>query len=239
MESSKNEQESNEDEDECEEYEECEEEIEERERSEDNTNLFLNDLNFQFQYLMPNFNNNPSVIGGVLIGQQNTFSDNNSNTIYFLTEQFMNQRGWNLFDKDGNLIRSFTSLELFKHLTENILAYNIQLNNFVILNNIENTRYLGGELYLSIMNIIPLVLRKQQNEINQFLLLQMNNNGGTNLLNNNGNNFNTNNFNNNYFNQNNLNNNNMFNNNINNINNSNINNYNLNNNNEVNNNMNN
>ena len=234
MESNNNEQVSNDEE------EECEEETEEREIE----ILVHNDLNIQSysQNLMSNSNDNCSVVGGVSKDQQNTSLDNNSNTIYFLIEQFMNQRGWNLFDKDGNLIKSFTSLELFKHLTENILANNIQLNNFFILNNIiKDNRYLGGELYLSLMNIIPLILRKQQYEFNLSLLLQMNNNGGTNLLNNNGINFNPNNFNNNYFNQYNSNNNNMFNNmfnnNINNFNNSNINNYNLNNFNDSNNNM--
>ena len=238
--SSSNEQEENENKDEEEEYEE---ETEEKEDYENVSNSVVNNyFNFLSFNQLPNSNDNFSVFGGATNGQQNTSLDNNYNMIYFLTEQFMNDSGWNLFNKEGNLIKNFTSLELFKYLTENILANNIQLNDFFILNNKIDIRFLGGELYLLLIDIIPLVLKSRQqqylNEFNIFFSLQMINNGGTNLLNNNGYNFNINNSNNN-LNNNMLNNisNNISNNNINNINNSNINNYNMNNFNYDNNNM--
>ena len=64
----------------------------------------------------------------------NNFFDNNSLIMQSLTSHFMDNRGWTLYDKDGQFINCFTSLEIFQYLTYNIIGNNINIKIFKILN---------------------------------------------------------------------------------------------------------
>ena len=81
-------------------------------------------------------------------------------------------------DKYGNKINDFNSLELFDYLTEKV-SENIDLDNYKILaQNTENC-YKGGNLFLSLFDMLSLVLLQKKEEYNKQiinLLLQINNN---------------------------------------------------------------
>jgi len=141
--------------------------------------------------------NNPTQLlsGGGLNNQQNTSFDNMSTLIY-LTNLYMDNKGWKLLNEHGYLVNIFTSLGIFEYLTNNILGNNIQLKKiFITVDNIDKI-FMGDEFYLSLMNIIPLVLSKRQDELNS-ISFQINyfgliNQGNNNFVNNNFNNSNNN-----------------------------------------------
>ena len=164
-----------------------------------------NSANFngsQFSQLLLNnlspSQNNPTQLlsGGGLNNQQNTSFDNMSTLIY-LTNLHMDNKGWKLLNEHGYLVNIFTSLGIFEYLTNNILGNNIQLKKiFITVDNIDKI-FMGDEFYLSLMNIIPLVLSKRQEELNS-ISFQINyfgliNQGNNNFVNNNFNNSNNNN----------------------------------------------
>jgi hypothetical protein len=128
------------------------------------------------------FNNNNSQKGN-----RNEFNNNNINNlnnsinnqiIYFLANQFLEIEGWTLFDKYGNKINDFNSLELLAYLTEKVIE-NIDLDNYKILAQDTENYYKGGSLFLSLFNILSLVLSKKKDDFNKQIiniLLQLNNN---------------------------------------------------------------
>jgi hypothetical protein len=128
------------------------------------------------------FNNNNSQKGN-----RNEFNNNNINNlnnsinnqiIYFLANQFLEIEGWTLFDKYGYKINDFNSLELLAYLTEKVIE-NIDLDNYKILAQDTENYYKGGSLFLSLFNILSLVLSKKKDDFNKQIiniLLQLNNN---------------------------------------------------------------
>ena len=66
------------------------------------------------------FNNNNSQIGN-----RNEFNNSlnsiNNQIIYLLANQFLEIKGWALFDKYGNKINDFNSIELLTYLTEKVV----------------------------------------------------------------------------------------------------------------------
>jgi hypothetical protein len=128
------------------------------------------------------FNNNNSQKGN-----RNEINNNNINNlnnsinnqiIYFLANQFLEIEGWTLFDKYGNKINDFNSLELLAYLTEKVIE-NIDLDNYKILAQDTENYYKGGSLFLSLFNILSLVLSKKKDDFNKQIiniLLQLNNN---------------------------------------------------------------
>ena len=128
------------------------------------------------------FNNNNSQKGN-----RNEFNNNNINNlnnsinnqiIYFLANQFLEIEGWTLFDKYGNKINDFNSLELLAYLTKKVIE-NIDLDNYKILAQDTENYYKGGSLFLSLFNILSLVLSKKKDDFNKQIiniLLQLNNN---------------------------------------------------------------
>ena len=144
--------------------------------------------NSSFEFQNPNnnilnlnniFNNNNSQIG-----YRNEFHNNinnysiNNQIIYFLANQFLEIKGWTLLDKYGNKINDFNSLELLTYLTEKV-SENIDLDNYKILAQDTENYYKGGNLFLSLFDMLSLVLLQKKEEYNKQiinLLLQINNN---------------------------------------------------------------
>jgi hypothetical protein len=146
--------------------------------------------NSSFEFQNPNnnilnlnniFNNNNSQIG-----YRNEFNNNinnlnnsiNNQIIYFLANQFLEIKGWILLDKYGNKINDFNSLELLDYLTEKV-SENIDLDNYKILAQDTENYYKGGNLFLSLFDMLSLVLLQKKEEYNKQiinLLLQINNN---------------------------------------------------------------
>ena len=145
--------------------------------------------NSSFEFQNPNnnilnlnniFNNNNSQIG-----YRNEFNNNinninniNNQIIYFLANHFLEIKGWTLLDKYGNKINDFNSLELFDYLTEKV-SENIDLDNYKILAQDTENYYKGGNLFLSLFDMLSLVLFQKKEEYNKQiinLLLQINNN---------------------------------------------------------------
>ena len=127
------------------------------------------------------FNNNNSQIG-----YRNEFNNNinnfnnsiNNQIIYFLANQFLEIKGWTLLDIYGNKINDFNSLELLDYLTEKV-SENIDLDNYKILVQGTENYYKGGNLFLSLFDMLSLVLLQKKEEYNKQiinLLLQINNN---------------------------------------------------------------
>ena len=179
--------------------------------SEKDQHLVNNDINLQlFQNIMLNqqsnnqFNqiniNNNNMLG-ILGKYQNilnnyNFVNNNVNSINLNNPQnqlllqstydYMHNKGWIVFNKVGNQVNDFTSLELFKFLTENILSNNIKLDDYII--SVNNMKFSGGLIYMSLLNILPVVFdfmeqQIKQDEINKRIL--GNNNFNNNVVGNN------------------------------------------------------
>ena len=118
------------------------------------------------------FNNNNSQIGN-----RNEFNINNQ-IIYLLANQYLESKGWTLLDKNGNKINDFNSFELLTYLTEKV-SENIDLDNYIIRVQYTGNNYNGRNLYLSLFDMLSLVLLQKKEEYNKQivnLLLQMNNN---------------------------------------------------------------
>ena len=102
----------------------------------------------------------------------------NNQIIYFLTNQFLEIKGWALLDQYENKINDFNSLELLTYLTEKV-SENIDLDNYKILAQDTENYYKGGNLFLSLFDMLSLVLFQKKEEYNKQiinLLLQINNN---------------------------------------------------------------
>ena len=102
----------------------------------------------------------------------------NNQIIYFLANHFLEIKGWTLLDKNGYKINDFNSLELFSYLT-NKISENIDLDNYKILAQDTENYYKGGNLFLSLFDMLYLVIKKKKEEYNKQiinLLLQINNN---------------------------------------------------------------
>ena len=69
------------------------------------------------------------------------------NGIYLLANQFLEIKGWALFDKYGNKINDFNSIELLTYLTEKVVE-NICLDNYKILAQDTENYYKGGNLFI-------------------------------------------------------------------------------------------
>ena len=107
------------------------------------------------------FNNNNSQIGN-----RNEFNNNNINNLN------------NSINNQINKINDFNSLELLAYLTEKVIE-NIDLDNYKILAQDTENYYKGGSLFLSLFNILSLVLSKKKDDFNKQIiniLLQLNNN---------------------------------------------------------------
>ena len=108
----------------------------------------------------------------------NNIFNNNNQIIYFLANQFLEIKGWTLLDKYGIKINDFNSLELLDYLTEKV-SENIDLDNYKILAQDTENYYKGGNLFLSLFDMLSLVLFQKKEEYNKQiinLLLQINNN---------------------------------------------------------------
>ena len=78
--------------------------------------------------------------------------------LYNLVSEYMSEKGWRIFDKDGNVKKSkCDSFELFSYLT-NILKNNLYLNECIIIDNknINGKFFQGGKLYVT--NQMPRML---------------------------------------------------------------------------------
>jgi hypothetical protein len=186
MENSKNIGENNNEETKKEKYSDKEQIESKKDDQEDSTRKSYPSFEFQNPNNILNlnniFNNNNSQKGN-----RNEFNNNNINNlnnsinnqiIYFLANQFLEIEGWTLFDKYGNKINDFNSLELLAYLTEKVIE-NIDLDNYKILAQDTENYYKGGSLFLSLFNILSLVLSKKKDDFNKQIiniLLQLNNN---------------------------------------------------------------
>jgi len=151
-------------------------------------NLINNNLNFNNIFNNSNpqlgnrndFNNNLNNINNInSINNINFFKNNiNSQIILFLANQFLEFKGWSLFDKFGNKINDFNSFELFDYLIENILGNNIDLDNYKILAQGTENYYKGGNLILSLFDILPQILSKKKDEFNNQIISSLYNNFG-------------------------------------------------------------
>ena len=156
---------------------------------------------------MLNNNNNNNVFG--FNNNMNNFNiplQNNIypiNNIFFqLALAFVDDKGWTVYNKDGNIVNNFNSFELYKFLIENIVANNIKLDDYIIGNQKSDQKFHGGLLYVYLTNTLEYVyqyigeqyLRKQMELKSQITVANnLNNNLGTgNLFPNNNNNFNLN-----------------------------------------------
>ena len=151
-----------------EEYEDEEEENEEYNSKPINTmTTEENTVNFGKQ-LIDNIAISNSLDSGYVIGsgfnleQNNNPNFNNSENIIKLIFNFMSIKGWSLFNKNGEYINNFTSLELFEYLTINILGNNILLDNFKITSEYGKKSFLAGNFYIYLMKIIPLIIHKKK-----------------------------------------------------------------------------
>ena len=136
---------------------------------EDNITNSNNNNNNTFSYnLIQNLKQENSqdntVIGGNPRKNSNILIDNNLLIIQSLTSQFMETQGWMLYDKDGQFIHSYTSLEIFHYLTENVIKNNIRLDEYVIVPIKSNNNYKGDNFYLLLMDAIPEVLKERKNQ---------------------------------------------------------------------------
>ena len=144
------------------------------------SNFESQNINHNILNLNNIFNNNNSQIGNrnELNNNINSLNSINNQIIYLLANQFLEIKGWALFDKYGNKINDFNSIELLTYLTEKVVE-NICLDNYKILAQDTENYYKGGNLFLSLFDMVSLVLLQKKEEYNKQimnLLLQINNN---------------------------------------------------------------
>ena len=178
-----------------EENEESNEDDEKEDKKQEIENLIKNGINVgsyndYINYLYPQQNNENENHLNIDGGQQNPSLDDKSSTLYKKIDNFMDDKGWILYNKDGIKITNFTSFDLFEYLTNNVVSKNIKLNNYYITPKDSDKIYKGGELYIKFLNIMPLVLDSRKKAFlnkfeNKSLFLTNNyNNNGYNFQNN-------------------------------------------------------
>ena len=125
----------------------------------------FNNIKEEFFKKLFNSNNeqNCSVIGGE---ENNTLNNIENNTdydrLYILISQFMLIKGWKLFNKNGEPIKSATSFELFSFLTD-IIIHNLQLKDYIIVGINNDCNYLcGDEIYLPLMDILSSIYKNEK-----------------------------------------------------------------------------
>jgi hypothetical protein len=182
MENLKNIQENNNEKTQDEKYTDKDQIENKKDDEEDSTRKPYSSFEFQNPYNnILNINNNNSQIGYINEFNNNINNLNNSvnnQIIYFLANHFLEIKGWTLLDKNGYKINDFNSLELFSYLT-NKISENIDLDNYKILAQDTENYYKGGNLFLSLFDMLSLVLFQKKEEYNKQiinLLLQINNN---------------------------------------------------------------
>ena len=150
-----------------EEYEEENEEKEEKENEDEeepgkNNNIQAKDIGIGIlEYLWKNNNYSKKyIISGLDLSSRPGLNINNMENRTNLISTFMSKKDFLLFDKNGEYIDNFSPLELFKYLTENILAKNILLDNFKIRNKDGKHFFPAGKYYIYLMKNIPLIIQK-------------------------------------------------------------------------------
>ena len=145
-----------------EEYEEENEEKEDEEESGKNNNIPAKYIGIGIlEYLWKNNNDSEKyIISGLDIASRPGLNINNMENRTNLISTFMSKKDFLLFDKNGEYIDNFSPLELFKYLTENILAKNILLDNFKIRNKDGKHFFPAGKYYIYLMKNIPLIIQK-------------------------------------------------------------------------------
>jgi hypothetical protein len=151
--------------------------------------------------------NNQNILNNFNILNNNTNNNINylqqNNLLLQMTLSFMNNKGWIVFNNIGNKVGEFTSFELFKFLTENILANNIKLDDYIIsANNNNKFKCKGGTLYMQLLTTLQQAFEIKEKQLLQEEMIKINlsnnnfiNNVGANNINNlfvNNNNFNSN-----------------------------------------------
>ena len=148
-----------------------------------NLNILNNNNNTGF-----NFNNNMNNFNMPLPNNNIYFQNPQKKLIFQLALTFINNKGWTLYNQDGNVINTFTTFDLYKFLTEKIIVDSIKLDNFIIGNTLNDTRFKGGDLFLYLTDNLENVFNYLENQykIKQMEMKQMfatNNNFNMNLNN--------------------------------------------------------
>ena len=107
-------------------------------------------------------NNNQLNINSISPVLQNNMNPNN---LFSLIYENIDNKGWIVYNKDGNTVNTYTSFELFGFFTEIIMANTVKLDDFVIGNNKTNEKYKGGLLYTQLMHILPQVYQLMSEEL--------------------------------------------------------------------------
>ena len=166
----------------------------------------LNQTNFN-NNMLGLYGNNQNILNNFTILNNNANNNINylqqNNLLLQMTLTSMNIKGWIVFNKVGNKVGEFTSFELFKFLTENILANNIKLDEYIISSsNYNKFKCPGGSLYMQLLTTLQQAFEINEKKMLQEEMIKRNltnnnfiNNVGANNINNlfvNNNNFNNN-----------------------------------------------